>query len=379
MSTISSFAQLADSRLIAEVKTLAAAERRATSQLIAALAEFDDRRLYLGEGCTSLYVYCTQVLHLSEHAAYGRIEAARIVRRFPIVLDRLADETVTLTAIGLLGPVLSAENHERLLAAARHKSKREVEQLVAAMRPQADAAAIVRKLPSPRQPVEPAASLLAPCEPSAALPPQTMLAQATELEPRPVPRASRPHRPVMAPLGPDRYKIQFTAPRETYEKLERARALLRHAIPNGDPAAIFDRALDALLTTIERKRLAATNRPRTTRQSPSHSRRIPAAVRREVWRRDGARCAFVGAEGRCAERGFLELHHVVPFAEGGAASAENIELRCRAHNQYEAEQHFGPLFVRETRPSYSVHRVAAYRAARLLQTAQVLLRSNVRL
>src|SRR5947209_3465616 len=68
----------------------------------------------------------------------------------------------------------------------------------------------------------------------------------------------------------------------------RARALLRHVIPNGDPAAIFDRALDALLTTIERKRLAAANRPRATRQSPSHSRHIPAAVRREVWRRDGA-------------------------------------------------------------------------------------------
>jgi hypothetical protein len=63
------------------VKTLAADERQATARLIAGLAELDARRLYLGEGCPSLFAYCTQVLHLSEHAAYGRIEAARTARR----------------------------------------------------------------------------------------------------------------------------------------------------------------------------------------------------------------------------------------------------------------------------------------------------------
>jgi len=349
MKLISSFAQLSDSQLIAEVKTLAAAERRATSQLIAALVELDERRLYLGEGCSSLFAYCTQVLHLSEHAAYGRIEAARIARRFPVVLDQLADGSLTLTAIALLGPGLTAENHHELLAAARHKSKREVEQLVAAIRPQPDAPVIVRRLPSPGDTEQADAPLLAPCETSAALSAQTRSSPATE----PVPsRPSRPHRPVLAPLGPERYKIQFTASRGTYEKLERARALLRHAIPNGDPAMIFDRALDALLTIIEKQKLAATTRPHAQRPRTSRSRYISAAVRREVWRRDGARCAFVGAEGRCAERGFLELHHVVPFADGGPASAENLELRCRAHNLYEAELHFGPLFAREISPRY---------------------------
>jgi hypothetical protein len=77
------------------------------------------------------------------------------------------------------------------------------------------------------------------------------------------------------------------------------------------------------------------------------------AVRREVWRRDGGRCAFLGATGRCTERGFLELHHVVPFAAGGNATASNIELRCRAHNAYEAEQFFGSCTLREQPASYS--------------------------
>jgi 5-methylcytosine-specific restriction endonuclease McrA len=80
--------------------------------------------------------------------------------------------------------------------------------------------------------------------------------------------------------------------------------------------------------------------------------RAPAAVRREVWTRDEGRCAFVGTSGRCAERGFLEFHHLRPFAEGGETTAANLELRCRAHNAYEATWHFGTLFVKEERCIY---------------------------
>jgi hypothetical protein len=76
-------ARLSDAELLNEVKQLMARERQATARLIGALGELDARRLYLGEGCSSLFTYCTQVLHLSEHAAYLRIEAARAVRKWP--------------------------------------------------------------------------------------------------------------------------------------------------------------------------------------------------------------------------------------------------------------------------------------------------------
>jgi 5-methylcytosine-specific restriction endonuclease McrA len=64
-------------------------------------------------------------------------------------------------------------------------------------------------------------------------------------------------------------------------------------------------------------------------------------VRRAVWARDGGQCTFVGAEGRCSERGFLEFHHRLPFAAGGGATIENVALLCRAHNGHEAERFFG--------------------------------------
>ena len=110
--------------------------------------EVDSRKLYAGQGCSSLFTYCVQRLHFSEHAAYLRIEAARAARRFPVILDRLADGSLHLTAVSLLAPHLTAANHIELLDSARHKSKREVEQLIARVRPQPDVPAIVRKLPA---------------------------------------------------------------------------------------------------------------------------------------------------------------------------------------------------------------------------------------
>ncbi len=77
---------LSDRELIAEIRRLAERERQATADVIAALMEMDARKLYLAEGCPSLFAYCTQVLHFSEHAAYGRIEAARAGSRFPVIL-----------------------------------------------------------------------------------------------------------------------------------------------------------------------------------------------------------------------------------------------------------------------------------------------------
>jgi hypothetical protein len=104
---ITSPTNLDDRQLLTEVQRLVRYERAATAALIASLVELDARKLYLGEGCSSLFTYCTQILHLSEHAAYHRIAAARASRRFPLVLDLLASGAITLTATGLLAPHLT--------------------------------------------------------------------------------------------------------------------------------------------------------------------------------------------------------------------------------------------------------------------------------
>jgi hypothetical protein len=240
---------LTNEQLLAAVTTVAGRERAATVRLIVLLAELDVRKLYLSEGYSSLFTFCTRGLRLSEHAAYNRIEAARATRKFPIILKLLAGGSVTLTTVRLLASHLTADNHQRVLAAAQHKSKREVEEQIAALQPLPPVPSTVRKLP------ERTAQF-----PLAAAPGAIVL----EGAPRPTPTCetaeparARPIRtspPVVAPLAPERYKVQLTISGETHVKLRRAQNLLRHVVPTGDPAAIFDRALTLLVADLERRK-----------------------------------------------------------------------------------------------------------------------------
>lgn len=336
---------LSDHDLLVELERAVSVERQTTTRLIALLIEVDSRKLYAGQGYSSLFTYCVHRLHLSEHAAYLRIEAARLARRFPTILDRLADGSLHLTAVSLLGPHLTPANHVDLLDSASHKSKRDVEQLIAGLRPQPDVPAVIRKLPAP------ALSVVSEKEhvPERSMPDVSS-------SPAVAAPVSAPARPaVIKPLAPERYKIQFTVSGETHEKLRRAQDLMRHVIPNGDVSAIFERALTLLLANLSKAKCGAAERPKDGRATRARSRHIPAAIKREVWRRDGGRCAFRAEQGRCAETGFLEFHHVVPYADGGETSVDNIQLRCRTHNQHEADLWSGEVrapHVRETRAEF---------------------------
>ncbi len=352
---LSSTARLSNDELLARVKQLATCEREVTVALIAHLAELDARRLYLAEGYSSTFAYCTKALHLSEHAAYGRIAAARAARRFPVILEMLESGSVNLTTVVLLVAHLTPENHREVLEAARDKTRPQVEELVARLRPQADVPVSVRRLPTAKQDPAP---LPAPRNAAAGSLPAEDAQEGASLERLTLAPAPPPAPPaVVAPLAPERYRIQFTASAQTHAKLRCVQDLLRHQIPDGDVGQIIDRALSALLEDLAKKKLAATDRPRASRGIDHGSRTIPAAVKRDVWLRDDGRCAFIGKNGhRCAEGGFLELHHVVPHAAGGAPTVDNIQLRCRAHNGYEAELYFGrrSAGVKEPRAHYSV-------------------------
>ena len=325
---------LSDEQLLRDIEASAAREREATAQLIALLAEMDSRRLYLAQGFSSLFVYCTRHLHLSEHAAYGRIEAARAARKFPSILNRLADGSMTLTTICLLSNYLTADNFEQLLDAAKHKSRRDVEEQVAALQPKPAVPSTIRKLPEPAPLMS---SAVEGCDPPAAILAVRRPAISVAIDPV-VPTSTRAD---VRPLAPERFKVQFTIGGETHRKLRAVQDLMRHVLPNGDIAQIFDRAVTLLLRDVERQKLASTEQPRHGTVATSTGRHVPAAVRRQVWARDQGQCAFVGRVGRCSERGFLEFHHLTPFADGGPTTVDNLELRCRAHNNHEAREWFG--------------------------------------
>jgi hypothetical protein len=331
---------ISDDKLLGRLTELLQQSRRIESELVAHIGEVDQRRLYAREGSPSMFAYCTEVLHLSEHEAYLRIAVARASRKHPMLLEMLAEGRLHLSAIAKLAPYLTEANRETLLARAAGKSKREIEELVAELSPKPDVPATMRKLPERREQTKPT--------PVAQLGPDRVVS--------PTPEGRRR----VEPLAPARYKVQFTASAELKEKLERLQALMRSsssAGPDGDLAAIIDAAVTEKLERLEAKRFAKTEAPRKsleqTNTSPS-SRYIPAAVKRAVVDRDGNQCGFVNAKGRrCSKSGGLEFHHHEPFGRGGDHSPENVFMMCRAHNGYLAERDYGKEMVDRYRRSGS--------------------------
>jgi 5-methylcytosine-specific restriction endonuclease McrA len=335
-----------------------------TAELVAHIAEYDARQLYLRKACSSMFAYCTDRLFMTRDEAYRRIHAARAARRHPEIFVLLAQGEIQLSGVTLLAPRLTAESGGELIAAAKNKSKREIELLLATLFPQPDLPATVRKLPTPK--------------PGLSEAPSEERGEEESTDSRPAPKSVQEHsvpwplpKPaVIAPLAPARFKVQFTAGQELHDKLEEARALLRHQIPDGDIATIFDRALSQLLADVKKKKLAATSKPRAkaapstdndndngtelTANIVSGSRHIPADVKRRVVARDGLSCTFTDESGRrCNETGFLEFHHLEPYAKDGAPTVDNIAIYCRLcrarHNLHYADSRIMPR--RSRRPA----------------------------
>jgi hypothetical protein len=354
---------LSDQDLLAHIDRLAGRARNATTELVAHLAVLLGRpSVYAAKGYGSIFNYCTQALRLSEDAACNRIETAKACRRFPMLLHHLESGAMTLSSIRLLGRHLTPENHEAAIERAKGCTLRQIEVLTAEIAPKPDVPTSMRKLPKPpsmpdlRQGTPTVLAGGKSETPSAnpADPPLTTFPPAAPTASAAAPAKMK--RAIVEPTSPDRYRVQFTIGQETHDRLRRMQALLAREIPGGDPAAIFDRALKMLEAHVERTKLAGVSGPRPQTQPPHRSirsatdnpgatrasRHIPHETRRTVWKRDGARCAFVAPEGRrCTERRFLEFHHVQRYACEGPATVDNIALRCRRHNQYEAEMFFG--------------------------------------
>jgi 5-methylcytosine-specific restriction endonuclease McrA len=331
------FPQLADDSVLQAFDASLSQTCAATATMLAYLGELDHRRLYVRAAYASMHQYCVREKHMSEHTANKRIRVARVARQFPAIFPMLAEGQLSLSAVLLLGPHLTPGTAEELLAAAAHRTNAEIELLLAHRLPRPDVPALVQPLSVQEMCDELAVRRVVPSD-GPGLP----------LQMEPLSGPAGPHARV-APLSPGRFALQFTVDQATHDKLRYAQALLGHALPSGDVAKVFERALDALVNQLEKQKFAKSARSRPQRGA-ANGRHVSAAVRRAVWERDGGQCTFVSEQGkRCESRTRLEYDHVEPVARGGQATPDNLRLRCRAHNQYAAERTFGHEFMRAKR------------------------------
>ena len=354
--------RLSDAALRQAMPRVVAEERRSSAVAIAHIAEFEARGLHLDGGYPTMQMYCVAVLGYSEDAAWRRVKAAELSRRFPTMLPMLADGRLHLTAITMLANHLTSKNADGLFALASHKSKKTIETLLAERFPRPDLPTRLAPIPDAANSPTLCAVALARNESDATCtvaPARDDASDATLCAVAPARNESDTTLCAVAPARndapaklaqrtPERFGLQVTIDQTTHDLLRRAQDLLSHQIPNGDLASVLRHVLEAAVPQLEKRKFGTARAAR--KSTGAKGRHIPMHVRHAVWKRDGGRCTFVAENGhRCESRKFLEFHHEEPFARGSAPTVVNIRLRCRAHNQYEAQRVFGAVFMEDKR------------------------------
>jgi hypothetical protein len=294
-----------------------------------------------------------------------------VCRKYPAAFVRVARGELQLSVLSLLAQSLSAENAAELFQACSRKTYEQVEALLAARFPKPDVRDLIRRLPTK---IEARLALtidrdLPACtpdiddigsklEPGSAADSQQALNITGASGHRRMRGEMAPATPAHArvePLSAGRFGVHFTADAEFRELLEEVRALASHGQPRGELLPLLKRALRAYRSELQKTRFGVGRKPRSGRvtnggaaETATRSRHVPAEVSREVYRRDDGCCSFMSKDGRrCGAKPFLEIDHVKPWAEGGSATVDNLRLRCRAHNQHSARNHFGSEHVRD--------------------------------
>ncbi|MBI3563594.1 MAG: HNH endonuclease [Elusimicrobia bacterium] len=313
---------LTDPALLRETGSLRREESERLPHLLACLAEVERRGLHLDLGYGDLFDYCRRGLGYSEGAAARRVHSARAAAAFPELYTHLRDSTLSLSALSRLKPHLTAANVSRVAALAAGKTFREVDELACELA----AAKAAEELPP-----------AAPEDPPAELP----LRAAIPGEPRPVGAASSEPpktRDTIRAERPGTLRFSFQADASLRSRLEAVKAMMSHRLASTRLEDVIGALADEYLARrAPRDRIAASG------PSRRRTRRIPAAVKDAVRRRDGDRCAFVSPDGvRCGSTFRLEFDHVRPWARGGRSDdPSNIRRLCRAHNLRRARQMFG--------------------------------------
>jgi hypothetical protein len=371
--------ELSDAELLTATRRLVGRSNLVLASLLAHLGEVEARGIHRLRACASLYAYCIYELRFSEDEAFRRVSAARLVRRFPVLLEAVAAGELHLTGLLMLGPLLTPDNLGEVLARAKHRTKKELARLVRSLDP-------LPTVPPRIEPLGPASLQLAPGAPSwsrwmSAMNPVRELdpgarprdwmdgafsandasehfndgpapaehaparAEGVRTSAKPAPArvntvtASAKPAPATPTRGePQRYNVQFEASEEYVELVERAKALLSHTTPRADLSELHLRAMRVLAAALERQKYAVLHVCERLRGA------LPG---------DGAARATSLARVRA----------------GGEHRLENVTLRCRAHNTLAAEQDFGRDFVGRARDStqhepWSVHDAGSGAATR---------------
>ncbi|MFN0062440.1 MAG: HNH endonuclease [Myxococcaceae bacterium] len=325
--------------------SLWADERRAAAEFLLALAEFDEKKVWVALGYNSLFRYLTGSLRMSEATAFRRLQAVRLSKWCPEIVPAIEDGRLCFSTLSEVSKVVTPDNWKEVLPRFFGASKRQAETLVAEMLPGAatpkgDVIVPMRPLSPVKVKVDDVAKVqsgesarwgmlggsargevAASTLKDGACPPSETGGGADAAD------GTTTAPPMVAtPL----HRVHFTASDAFVQKLQKAKDALAHRVDTRQLEAVLGEALEALLEKEAR-------RPKSG---------IAQAAKRQVQERDEGQCQWPLLQGGlCGEKRFLQLDHVIPRARGGDGSTDNLRLLCARHNREAAKQAFGEVWV----------------------------------
>ena len=290
-----------------------AKERQCVANFIASLVAYGTEELWRELGYRSLWDYLVRHLRLAKSSTYRRVTAVEMVQRFPRVLELLRSGQLSLRSLAKLRGVLTEENQEEVLNRAVGLSEEEAELLAVEYQPRDIPRDTCRTIQSEQGKLAPVADV------------------STQ-----VPRGTLgPVREEVRPLTPTVCRLSANISPRVKQKLELAKGLLSHRVPEGDFETVLDAALDALLE----------------KELKKNRSNIPVAVRREVYVRDEGRCTWPTADGKvCGSTKYIQFDHDLERCLGGPPTLTNVRLLCQSHNLEKAKLHLGREFMEQFLP-----------------------------
>ena len=251
---------------------LASEYKRVEAELLSVIQEVDRLRIFKEYGYTSTFDYVIKALGLSEATAFNLISVARKARQIPEIKGALERGAVTLSKVRKVLSVITPENQSEWLKKAQSLPCRKLEEEVAKLSP----------------------------------------------------LALREERVTV--INEEIRELRIPVSREVLEKLERVKDL--------EKTSSMQAVLETIISFYLDKRDPLRKSPTQSLKPVTGTVHIPRRSRREALKRDQARCAHIEANGeRCKNSRYVELHHIIPRAEGGTHAPENLRVLCSAHHQ----------------------------------------------
>ncbi len=316
-------------------------EQHAMADFLVALADFDRQRCWVELGYSGLFPFLHRELGLSKAAAFFRKTAAELIQRYPELVEPLRDGRICLTTLGSLAKVITPENRGEILPRFFHRSGLEAKAIVAELAPAAAPPTRTVVTTTPARAMAERA-VVAPSKGGFADEPRGLDDSTIDRSEPPLLQPSLSLR--AEPLTPTVTRLHLSVSPAFLEKLEAARLSLSHSLPGASEEDVLSAGLDLLLER-DAKRKALVKKPRpapvNTPAKPGADH-VPAAVRREVWKRDHGECQWpLSGGGICGSRIRVELDHIRLKCRGAPPIPSELRILCAFHNELSARLALG--------------------------------------